>query len=232
MNTPNMNLSARKHVHVYDGQTVQRGTFLNSNGNALPLPEGFVDLTALEYEGATTLGLVKLNDRVRDRIMTEVSSLTLEPISYRIKGKKWGKVTGLDWDEIPKLPGALQELATMTEEVLNVIFPPEVLDGPIKFNNFSLRKYPPQMDDIAPPHRDYLRYQNVIALWVLEGPSNFYVCKDLEKTAAQEIKTTEVGQLILMRATGYAGIVERPYHFVGPNETERVTFGLRQVRQA
>lgn len=227
-----MNLSARKHVHVYDGQTVQRGTFLSCNDSALPLPEGFVDLTALEYEGATTLGLVKLSDRVRHRILAEVETLPLNPISYKVKGKKWGEVTGLDWDTIPALPSALQELATMTEAVLNVIFPPEVLDGAIAFNDFSLRKYPPQLEDIAPPHRDYLRYQNIVALWILEGPSNFYVCKDLEKTDTQEIKTTEVGQLILMRATGYAGISERPYHFVGPTETERVTFGLRQIRRA
>jgi hypothetical protein len=100
--------------------------------------------------------------------------------------------------------------------------------SPLRFNSLSLQKYEQGSIGIT-PHRDGLRYINLICIFVIAGQGRFFVCADRSGKEAVEIDATP-GNVILMRASGFLGEDLRPFHFVSEIRTTRYSFGLRQLR--
>ena len=80
------------------------------------------------------------------------------------------------------------------------------------------------------PHVDRTAYRNVVCLFVLEGQGRFYICDDRAGNGAREIPHT-AGDVLLMRAPGFRGSDERPFHFVRDIQSPRYVFGLRHERR-
>jgi hypothetical protein len=82
------------------------------------------------------------------------------------------------------------------------------------------------------PHRDGLRFINLVCVFAVGGRGRFYVCSDRSGKDAREIDASE-GNVILMRAPGLFGSQDnRPFHYVTDIRETRYTFGLRQKRAA
>lgn len=101
----------------------------------------------------------------------------------------------------------------------------------LHFNEMRLQRYDANSRGIT-PHRDGLRYRQIIALYVLEGGGRFGLCDD--RTKAKEPVNARAlqmsaGDLVLMRAAGFLGEDIQPMHFVDSVKTRRITFGLRYV---
>jgi len=99
-------------------------------------------------------------------------------------------------------------------------------EGSLKFNDLMLQRYSVGEVGIT-PHRDRTAYRNLVCLFVLEGEGRFYRCNDRQGRGAREIPH-QAGDLVLMRAPGFQGSVERPFHFVRDIQSPRYVFGLRQ----
>lgn len=103
-----------------------------------------------------------------------------------------------------------------------------LFEGSLHFNDLMLQRYSVGEVGIT-PHRDRTGYRNLVCLFVLEGRGRFYVCDDRVGAGAREIAHA-AGDVILMRAPGYRGSSERPYHLVRDITSPRYIFGLRQER--
>jgi len=101
-------------------------------------------------------------------------------------------------------------------------------EGPLVFNDLMLQRYAVGELGIT-PHRDRTAYRNLVCLFVLSGRGRFYVCDDRGATNAHEIPNAP-GDVLLMRAPGFLGSNERPFHFVRDIREPRYVFGLRQER--
>lgn len=99
---------------------------------------------------------------------------------------------------------------------------------PLRFNSLSLQKYEQGSIGIT-PHRDGLRYINLISIFVIGGQGRFFVCVDRSGRDAVEIDAAP-GNVILMRAPGFMGEELRPFHYVSEISATRYSFGLRQLR--
>ena len=104
--------------------------------------------------------------------------------------------------------------------------PDSPFEGPLKFNDLMLQRYSVGEVGIT-PHRDRTAYRNLVCLLVLEGEGRFYLCSDRQGRDAREIPH-QAGDLVLMRAPGFQGSAERPFHFVRDIRSPRYVFGLRQ----
>jgi hypothetical protein len=100
--------------------------------------------------------------------------------------------------------------------------------SPLHFSSLSLQKYKQGSIGIT-PHRDGLRYINLICIFVIAGRGRFFVCADRSGKEAVEIDAAP-GNAILMRAPGFLGEDMRPFHFVSEVSLTRYSFGLRQLR--
>lgn len=80
------------------------------------------------------------------------------------------------------------------------------------------------------PHRDGLRFINLVCIFVIAGRGRFYLCADRSGRQAREIHAPP-GSVVLMRAPGFLGASERPFHCVTGIESTRLTFALRQRHQ-
>ena len=105
----------------------------------------------------------------------------------------------------------------------------DAFEGKLRFNDLMLQRYSVGEIGIT-PHRDRTGYRNLVCLFVLEGAGRFYVCEDRAGRGAREIPHA-AGDVILMRAPGYRGSSERPFHFVRDISSPRYVFGLRQERR-
>lgn len=105
---------------------------------------------------------------------------------------------------------------------------PSPFEGRLVFNDLMLQRYSIGTVGIT-PHRDRTAYRNLVCLFVLEGEGRFYVCGDRAGRGAREILHV-AGDVVLMRAPGFQGSAERPFHFVDDIRSPRTVFGLRQER--
>lgn len=101
-------------------------------------------------------------------------------------------------------------------------------EGRLVFNDLMLQRYTIGEVGIT-PHRDRTDYRNLVCLFILEGVGRFYVCDDRAGHGAREIPHA-AGDVLLMRAPGFRGSVDRPFHFVRDIRSPRYIFGLRQDR--
>ncbi len=99
-------------------------------------------------------------------------------------------------------------------------------ETPLRFTSLVLQKYETESLGIT-PHRDHLRYINLICIFVIGGRGRFYLCADRSRRDAREIDASP-GNVILMRAPGFLGSTHRPFHYVSDIQETRYAFGLRQ----
>ncbi|MFQ6021931.1 MAG: hypothetical protein ACE5NW_04360 [Acidiferrobacterales bacterium] len=99
---------------------------------------------------------------------------------------------------------------------------------PLHFNSMTLQRYDSGSLGIT-PHRDNLSYINLVCIFVVAGNGSFHICADRSGTGTREIPAPP-GHVILMKAPGFLGTKDRPFHYVTGIQQPRYTFGLRQDR--
>jgi hypothetical protein len=97
---------------------------------------------------------------------------------------------------------------------------------PFRFDSMILNRYEAGSLGIT-PHRDLARYVNLIGIVVMGGGGRFQVCRDRSGRDATEIVAAP-GHAILMRAPGFPGAADRPFHCVSDIRESRYTLVLRQ----
>lgn len=94
-------------------------------------------------------------------------------------------------------------------------------------NEVAIQRYQPGSIGIT-PHRDQLRYAQLVALITIAGSAPFTLCRN---RAGDPIRTWQAGEgsLVLLRGPGLAGNPDgRPMHLVGgPTGTPRTSIGIR-----
>lgn len=101
----------------------------------------------------------------------------------------------------------------------------QLFDGRVTFNDHMLQKYTVGELGIS-PHRDRTAYRHLICLFVIAGYGRFYVCEDRAGAGAREIINAP-GDVIIMRAPGFQGGDDRPFHYLVNIRSTRYVFGLR-----
>ncbi len=101
-------------------------------------------------------------------------------------------------------------------------------DKPLNFNSMVLQKYRRGSLGIT-PHRDGLKFINLVCLFIIGGGGKFFVCSDRSGRGTREIYTC-LGRVVFLRAPGFMGSGERPFHFVTEIRETRYAFGLRQMK--
>ncbi len=97
---------------------------------------------------------------------------------------------------------------------------------PLNFNEMSLQLYEKGSIGVT-PHMDNKSAINFVCVFILTGKADFALCKDRNGSEPQFLDTSP-GNVILLRGPGFAGIEERPFHFVTNVSERRIVFGLRQ----
>lgn len=92
-------------------------------------------------------------------------------------------------------------------------------------NDLAIQRYERGSRGIT-PHRDHLRYDGLVAVIPLSGAARFCACADRGGRMARELPSPP-GSLLLMRAPGFAGRNDRPFHFVADVGQRRLSLGLR-----
>lgn len=109
--------------------------------------------------------------------------------------------------------------------------PRNPLEAAFQLNDLMIQRYAPAAGVIT-PHRDHLRYRNLVAIVILAGQGRFYICENRAGEGLREI-ASRPGDLLLMRAPGFAGLEDRPFHGLDRVVRERLILGLRwDTRQA
>jgi alkylated DNA repair dioxygenase AlkB len=102
---------------------------------------------------------------------------------------------------------------------------PPPLAAPPRFNDMIVQRYHPGSLGIT-PHRDHIRYRDLVAIVTLAGQARFFLCADRGGRDAREVPTPP-GSLLLMRAPGFAGRGDRPFHMLSEVTETRIGLGLR-----
>ncbi|MDH3474790.1 MAG: alpha-ketoglutarate-dependent dioxygenase AlkB [Rhodospirillales bacterium] len=102
---------------------------------------------------------------------------------------------------------------------------PPPLPTPPPLNDLVVQRYPVGSRGIT-PHRDHLRYRDLVALVNLAGRARFFICPDRSGREAREIPLPP-GSVLLMRAPGFAGRSDRPFHMLSEVTETRISLGLR-----
>lgn len=105
---------------------------------------------------------------------------------------------------------------------------PEPPLAPLAFNDIAVQRYAAGSRGIS-PHRDHLRYRGLVVLLSLSGSARLFVCDDRGGAGAEPVSIAP-GRLLLMRAPGFAGAEERPFHFLAEVSARRYGLGLRHDR--
>lgn len=107
---------------------------------------------------------------------------------------------------------------------------PPPLAAPPRFNDLIVQRYCPGSLGIM-THRDHVRYQHLVAIVTLAGRARFFVCADRSGRDAREVPIPP-GSLLLMRAPGFAGRDDRPFHRLSDVTETRIGLGLRHDVEA
>jgi len=94
-----------------------------------------------------------------------------------------------------------------------------------EINDYIVQHYPAGCAGMS-PHRDHIRYTGLVAIVMLGGKGRFLVCDDRAGANEREIPM-KPGDLLLMRAPGFQGRGDRPFHAVRDITEDRYIFGLR-----
>ncbi len=119
-------------------------------------------------------------------------------------------------------------LEAFTAEALAAMANPPM--PPVPFNDMILQDYPVGAAGIT-PHKDHIKYRYLVAIVVLRGRGRFFICPDRTEEGAREIPSAP-GDLLLMRAPGFAGVESRPFHMLKDVTERRFALGLRYDSRA
>jgi alkylated DNA repair dioxygenase AlkB len=116
---------------------------------------------------------------------------------------------------------------TLEEEVKQAaaLLPAYPLPPGFRFNDLIVQRYRPGSAGIT-PHVDHIRYQGLVAIAVFSGEGDFQIVEDREGRNPRSIPNA-AGDLLLMRAPGFAGLNGRPFHRLASVRSPRVILGLR-----
>ncbi len=120
--------------------------------------------------------------------------------------------------------GLAKALDLLVNGALALVHPPPI-DPPLRFNDLILQRYELGSRGIT-PHRDHVRYVGLVAIVVLSGSARFFVCADRTAHDAHEVPAPP-GHLLLMRAPGFHGRRDRPFHFLTDVKARRYAFAVR-----
>lgn len=140
------------------------------------------------------------------------------------------KVVRQDFDVCMDIPAAspLRRLAEKLQAALYAAASdsnPPLLDTRFRFNDFIVQRYLRDSCGIT-PHVDHIRYQGLVAIIVFSGQGDFALCDDRSGHNARHLPAGP-GDLLLMRAPGFAGNMSRPFHQLTNVREDRVILGLR-----
>ena len=182
-------------------------------------------LRRLSDEGAASLRL--LGPEALKPLLAEARGLHYRP-ARPVVGNGDATVYQ-DFELTTEIPadGALMGLSRGVErliaEALASMRPPPLSQFAI--NDLIVQRYAVGCEGMS-PHRDHIRYTGLVALVMLGGAARFMVCGDRAGTGAREISFAP-GDLLLMRAPGFQGRGDRPFHAVRDVTAERYIVGLR-----
>ncbi len=103
--------------------------------------------------------------------------------------------------------------------------PAAPLTVPPRLTDLVVQRYPAGSRGIT-AHRDHLCYRDLVAIVTLAGQARFFVSTDRSGKNAREVPVPP-GSVLLMRAPGFAGRDDRPFHFLNDVGEERICLGLR-----
>ena len=188
-------------------------------------------LARLDAEPAVSLPF--LGARVRRRLIGATTRLHYRPAAPVIGAG--GNAVRQDFELCMAIPerSPLRAFAARLEVLLNAALArlePRPLAQRFHFNDAIVQRYPEGSFGIT-PHRDHLRYENLVALVTLSGAARFCLCEDLAGGNARELPCPP-GHLLLMRAPGFGGRQDRPFHFLDRVTRPRLSLGLRHDTRA
>ena len=105
------------------------------------------------------------------------------------------------------------------------VMPTPPLDAAPRLNDLVVQRYPVGSLGIT-AHRDHIRYRDLVAIVTIAGRARFFISSDRSGENAREMPIPS-GSLLLMRAPGFAGREDRPFHFLNEVVEARVCLGLR-----
>ncbi|MBP9771373.1 MAG: hypothetical protein KBD16_00395 [Candidatus Pacebacteria bacterium] len=97
---------------------------------------------------------------------------------------------------------------------------------PLSFNDHLLLRFP-QDDGALDVHRDHSKYKNLIVSLTLSGRASFSI-HDAPGVPAGTTFDVGAGMAVFMRAPGFLGDDERPYHSVSSVREERIALIMKQ----
>ncbi len=169
-----------------------------------------------------------LNEEVRRPLLDETARLSFRK-ARPVVGKR-GRRVRQDFAYCTSFPagGAFRGLAKALDLLVNgalaLVHPPPI-DPPLRFNDLILQRYELGSRGIT-PHRDHVRYVGLVAIVVLSGSARFFVCADRTAHDARKVPAPP-GHLLLMRAPGFHGRRDRPFHFLTDVKARRYAFAVR-----
>ncbi len=174
------------------------------------------------------LAMPALTGAALDALMDEASRLAWRP-ARAVIGKPPNEVRQA-MDICTGLPagGLFERLADEWQALWDTALaalPVSPFEGRLVFNDRLLQRYAP-VDVGITPHRDRTGYRNLVCLFVIRGEGRFCVSADRAGRDAREIPAT-AGDVLLMRAPGFLGENQRPFHHVERIVTPRYVYGLR-----
>lgn len=200
------------------------------------------DFLATPRDMAEALARLAVEDAVSLPLLSEAACSRLLAASDRLAYRSARPVIGkgekavLQEFEIcmnPPPPSPFHDCAAalerLTRAALESLPEPPLAAAP-PFDDVVLQRYPPGAIGIT-PHRDHVRYRELVAIATLAGRARFFVCKARSGAGAREVPIPP-GSLLLMRAPGFAGRDDRPFHFLRDVTETRVCLGLRHDVQA
>jgi len=177
-------------------------------------------------EEATSLALLPAD--ALGPLLEEARSLHYRP-ARSVVGQG-DAVVHQDFDLTTEQPpeGALmalsRALSRLIGEALDTMRSPP-LPGGFEINDHIVQRYPAGCEGMS-PHRDHVRYTGLVAIVMLGGTGRFLVCDDRAGANEREIPFAP-GDLLLMRAPGFHGRGDRPFHAVRDITEDRYILGLR-----
>jgi hypothetical protein len=188
-------------------------------------------LERLEAEDAVALPL--LGARARRRLIGATSRLRYRPATPMVGTN--AKAVRQEFEICMTIPESslLRSFAATLEGLLNAALgrlTPAPLDHPLQLNDLVVQRYPKGALGIT-AHRDHIRYRDLVALVTLSGTARFCLCADRGGRGTREIPSPG-GSLLLMRAPGFAGRRDRPFHFLDRVTQPRLSLGLRHDARA
>ncbi len=132
----------------------------------------------------------------------------------------------------PPRPSLLWDLTVRLEVFLAQALAshqPALLAGHLSLNDLVVQRYPAGSFGIT-AYRDHVRYTSLVALILLCGEGRFFACSERSGVGARVIDWWP-GDLLLMRAPGFIGRKDRPFHYLTDITSERYSIGLRHDTQ-